>query len=343
MQYEQKQELIRRIEMDIGVHELFKMLDLQQVSRKNGGVYAVCPFHEGADNPTGFCYKGGFGYCFTHCHRKFDLFDITMKARGCEFTEAVAYLADLVGMEVDFSYTPKQTTDSQPNREFLNQLRSIKSKKKITQWTPIDLKVFNDFIPNMHTTLRQEGFDNDVKEYFGICFGVSGYMEDRVVVPIDYSDGSIITVSGRSIYSDEVLQERNIRRYQIWYDTDKGVTLYNISRALPYIELQKEVIVVEGFKSVWRLHQWGYRNVVAVMGNVLTEDQKKILLKLNCDIIVCGDKDKAGIDLNNQVVDECKLFADVKIMDMYLLDVPEKSSIDNITKEQFEYIYNNRK
>lgn len=336
MDYLQKQELVRRVEEEYGIDNLFKDLGFEHVSKRGGNIYSVCPFHKGADNPNGFAYSNSFGFCFTNCHEKLDLYSIVMKALPCEFTDAVQYLADKVGMQVDLSGSSQLFSDSSVNREFLGQVRRLKSKKKAVEINPIDSKVFNDIEPYLHKMLREEGFDNETREYFGLGFARAGYFENRITIPVDYINGDILTISGRSVLPKEQLETKGLRRYLLYFETDKAITLYNISRALPYIEIMREVIVVEGFKSVWRLHQWGIRNVVAVMGNSMSDEQRKLLLKLGCRIVVCGDRDEAGTKLNHQVQHELNNLADVEVMDMFLLNVPGKSSIDDITKEQYE-------
>lgn len=341
MDYKQKKELIDKVEDEYGIYELFTTLDLIDVTKKGKAVYCVCPFHTGADNPEAFCYTNGFGYCFTHCNRKFDLYEIVMKAKNCDFMESLNYLASLVNYDIEYSYNPeikKFTADSHINRNFLKSIKRVKTVKETVEWKPIDTVILSSFEPVMHTKLRQEGFDNDVRDYFNLGYSTNGYLQGRITIPVDYIDGSIVTVAGRSTLDDGEIKRLKLKKYLVWYETEKGVTLYNISRALPSIKQTNEVIVVEGYKSVWRLYQWGIQNAVAVMGSTLTEQQRKILLRLSCDIIVCGDRDEAGQLLNKQVLDECGKFSNVKALNLHNLNVPDKSSIDNITFDQFKYL-----
>lgn len=340
---DQKKELVARVEDKIGMNELFKTLEMQHVISRAGNVYCVCPFHEGADNPNGFAWSNGFAFCFTQCNRKYDLFDIVMRMRGCDFIDAMTYLSDLVGMEVEFKRPSSVVSDGFENRSFLSQMRKAKSKKKSVEWTKLPDTVFNDIEPVLHSMLRKEGFDTDVRDYFNLGYARSGYLSERITVPIDYIDGSLVTISGRSVLPLNEIEMSGVRRYQIWYDTDKAVTLYNVSRALPYIDITKEVFVFEGFKAVWRLHQWGYRNAVATMGTAFSDEQRKILLKLGVKLIICGDRDKAGKEYNQKISESISKFSDHAVMDMYKIDVPEKSSIDDITKEQFEWLYQTTK
>lgn len=342
MNQTERKELIKKIDEEIRIDKLFERLGLQQISRKGSNIYSVCPFHEGADNPTGFSYnvKKGFGYCFTQCHKKYSLADVVMQAYGYSFPQAINYLADLVGVEITFL---SNKTSGGDNIAFLNQVKRANALKFEVEYEPFDEKVLERYVPKMHTKLRQEGFDHSVRDYFNIGFCMSGYLQNRITIPIDSYEGNIITVSGRSVLDDEDLEMINIPKYKIYHGTDKSRTLYNVSRAIPYIDITREVIVVEGFKSVWRLHQWDIRNVVATMGSSISTDQILILLKLGSKIVVCGDRDEAGKKLNNKVVKTLKKYSDVYIMDMYSIDVPEKFSLSDITKEQFEFLYANKK
>lgn len=340
---EKREELIQILDDAIGLDKFFTQLGIEEVSRNGKNIYMVCPFHEGADNPTGFCWNTdkGFGYCFTHCHKSYSIFDIIMRMLGYDFIESVSYLSSIIGVEIEWNSS--SNTNNSDNRTFLSQVKKTKSFAKLKKARQFDTSILKTFVPKLHTNLRKDGFDESIQEYFGLGYCTSGYLESRITIPIDDYEGNIITVSGRSVLSDEDIEFNKIKRYLIYYDTDKSKTLYNISRAIPYIELLGEVIVVEGFKSVWRLHQWGIRNVVAVMGSTISKEQVLLLLKLNAKVIVCGDRDEAGKILNQKVINNIKKFSDISYLDMYDLNVPEKSSIDNLTLQQYEYLYKHRK
>ena len=57
------------------------------------------------------------------------------------------------------------------------------------------------------------------------------------------------------------------------------------------------IIVVEGFKSVWRLYEYGIKNVVATIGAGITEGQQLLLCRYALKgIVMMSDNDKAGVD-----------------------------------------------
>ena len=340
---EQRNELIQKVEREYGIAKLFNELGLQEVTTGGNNVYCICPFHTGADNPTGFAWSNGFGYCFTNCHKSYSLADIVMKAKQYSYPEALVHLADLVGVDVDLSFKRKRF-DGDDNKAFLSQGKRVQQVNYNIEILEFDKSVLSTFEPKMHRKLREEGFDPDVREYFDLGFCTSGYLENRITIPVDDYDGNVITVSGKSVLSEEDIEFGGIKKYLIYYNTDKSKTLYNISRALPYVDLLGTVYVVEGFKSVWRLHQWGIDNVVATMGSALSEDQVLLLLKMNAKIITCGDNDKAGKKLNQDVVDKTKKYADVCYLDMSILKgIRDKDSPADIERWEWDYLCSNLK
>ena len=97
------------------------------------------------------------------------------------------------------------------------------------------------------------------------------------------------------------------------------------------------MIVVEGYKSVWRLHDWGYDNAVALMGSSLSDEQAKLLLKMELPILVAGDNDKAGIKLQQEAVSKLSKFTPVEQFPIEKVAKNTSDSIAEIRKEDFEY------
>jgi DNA primase len=323
----EKHELIRSVG-EYGVEKIMHELGAEQVSVVGDRVYSVCPFHKGADNPQGFYYANGFGFCFTGCKRKYDIFEIVKRMKQCDFPESVDYLAGRVGMDIMFrSPLSEQGLE---NLTFTNRVKKVRQrpKKKSICIDPVELR---NFTPSLHKRLRNEGYDEKTRDEFDIGYARSGYLQGRITIPVDLPSGEILTVVGRSV-DDE------IPKYKAWFDIDKDVTLYNISRAGLFADIEKCIYVVEGFKSVWRLHQWGYYNAVAVMSSFLSETQKRLLQKTNTKVYACGDNDKAGKLFNQEVVSKLHRTTDVVALDIGTLSIPESYSPSDITKEQWEIL-----
>ena len=83
---------------------------------------------------------------------------------------------------------------------------------------------------------------------------------------------------------------------------DKDKVLYNLHKAK---DTSKTIIVVEGFKSVWKLHMAGY-NAVACMGSRITPGQQGLLYSHAFEVILLFDGDKAGIKGTMKAIEAMK-------------------------------------
>lgn len=73
--------------------------------------------------------------------------------------------------------------------------------------------------------------------------------------------------------------------------------LYNLSKAKPYIQKSRTIVLVESPGNVWRCWENGIYNAVAIFGTTLTANQRLLLEKLLIKyVILCLDNDSAGIE-----------------------------------------------
>lgn len=143
-----------------------------------------------------------------------------------------------------------------------------------------------------------EGLSVKTQRYFGVGIDVP---TERVTFPVHNKEGGLIGVKGRYIGTDEHIQ--NHYKYLYIVPCNKSIEFFNFHRAVPYIKEKKEVIVVEGAKTVMLLHQWGYRNVISVEGDSITDQQFDLLKELGLDIkyIFAWDQDKSVEYVFNEV------------------------------------------
>ena len=83
------------------------------------------------------------------------------------------------------------------------------------------------------------------------------------------------------------------RKYLLTGDMVAGDILYNLNQAKK--TLSDYMIVVEGYKAVWRLYEYGYDNIVCCMGSLLTPHQVKLLIQTLKKVVLFLDPDSAGI------------------------------------------------
>ena len=120
--------------------------------------------------------------------------------------------------------------------------------------------------------------------------------------------GKIVGYSGR-IYNGE----KNSPKYFNTKETEifkKGELLYNYHRAKNPCKEKGQVIVVEGFFALIRLHTIGVDNVIATLGTALTKKQALIIKRMAKEVVLCFDGDSAGEEATNSAA---KLFSEIDV------------------------------
>ena len=135
-----------------------------------------------------------------------------------------------------------------------------------------------------HAYLAERGILAETAAVFGIGFyGEKGIMSSRIVIPIHDDQGQLIAYAGRSIDGTEP-------KYRLPKGFKKSLELFNLYRTAA----SRKVIVVEGFFDAMKVHQAGYRNVVALMGSTLSLTQQEKLISRFDEVILMLDGDQPG-------------------------------------------------
>jgi DNA primase len=259
-----------------------------------------CIIH-GGDNPTAFRFnkERNSWVCFTkHCHEPYggDVIGLIRSVMKTDFMGAVDYLAKLVGQ-----------VDSQSFLEYKRRKDKemfIRSVKRANQ--SVCEYVSEEHLA-AHMQLRtayflKQGFSRQTLSAFEIAGGYKdSYGYEREIIPIRDEDGRLVAYSLRDINKNE-----SDFKYILTPGFDKDKVLYNLNNVKKITD-NKPLIVVEGFKSVWRLHQYGIKKVVASIGSKITTGQKALLYKYALNgIVVMFDNDEAGIAGALQAYEELK-------------------------------------
>jgi len=148
-----------------------------------------------------------------------------------------------------------------------------------------------------HPYLTGRGFTVETMKHFGVGYCGRGFLKGRIAIPLHDPTGKLVGYAGRSISDDvepkylfpgERQREGRIIRFE------KTRLLYNAHRIKPPINM---LFIVEGFASVWWLHQKGYVNPVALMGSSASEEQVRLCLSYlheESRVWILADGDEAG-------------------------------------------------
>lgn len=156
-----------------------------------------------------------------------------------------------------------------------------------------------------HPYLPGRGFTAETIAHFGLGFCNKGMLKDRVAIPLHTADTlELVGYAGRAVDDTKISPEhpkylfpgsRERGKQKIAFR--KSMLLYNAH----HIEVPVDsLVIVEGFTSVWWLHQHGIRRAVALMGSSASQWQIQQIATMVSEkgkLFVFPDGDEAGVKL----------------------------------------------
>lgn len=123
----------------------------------------------------------------------------------------------------------------------------------------------------------------------------SGFLRNRLIIPIKDSYGEIIALIGRTTFTEKIIKKHDIPKY---YNSQypKTKMLFGLYEALPHIIKTDSVFVCEGNMDVITSASKNLKNVVAASSANLSYSQFMLLSRYASNIIVAFDSDEAGED-----------------------------------------------
>jgi DNA primase len=164
---------------------------------------------------------------------------------------------------------------------------------------PLDFTL--DHLDPTHPYLNSRGLTTETIDTFGLGYCARGMLKDRIAIPVHDPTGTLIGYCGRDV--DDGPGERDVPKYRfpgtrerngVVYEFRKSALVFNAHRIAGPVP---EVLVVEGFFSVFHLHQLGVRHAVALMGSSCSPKQAAIIAALvgpDGRIRLMPDGDEAG-------------------------------------------------
>lgn len=344
--------------------DLKKVVESLGVELRRAGANWVgkCPFHNEKTGSFTVHPRNNHWKCYG-CGEGGNAIDFTMKKKGCDFIEAVKYVADIIGYTLTDDY--HETTEQRQVRErkmeqvdvnklavvwFQNRLRENKQALayiKERGWSDETLQQWEiGYAPNDWNALwdwlrKEKKVPYDVltrSTLFKQNKNGTGYycrFRDRIMFPILSTGGEPIAFSGRIVPWYQAEQGEKVAKYiNSTGDEDdrntiyvKGETLFGWNFARAEASKLGEVVLVEGNPDVIKMHQLGIRNVVAACGTALTKKHAAILAKTVSRAVLLYDSDSAGqkaTEKNGKVLLESGVMA-------YTLTIPD--TMDEATGE----------
>ncbi len=337
-----------------------------QLRKRGKNFLGLCPFHSEKTPSFTVSEEKQIFHCFG-CHTGGNVYKFLMEYEKISFVEAVQELAEELGIPLEpeqqesderqseqevlydintetARYFSKNLLNSDEGEIALNYFQNRKIK-------PATMRAFGlGYAPNgwdnlLHF-LQEKKIDIDKALDLGLI-GKSkeGRLYDkfssRIIFPIFSPNGRVVAFAGRILEKKEGSAKYLNSPESLIYV--KGRILYGLSHAKDEIRRLDKAILVEGYMDLISLYQSGIKNVVAVSGTALTEDQVQLLSRYTKNVVLLFDADAAGIKAAMRSI-EILLRKDfeIKIVSLPQGEDPD-SYVNNYGKEKFDELIKSAK
>jgi DNA primase len=337
-----------------------------QLRKRGKNFLGLCPFHSEKTPSFTVSEDKQIFHCFG-CHTGGNVFKFLMEYEKISFVEAVQELAQELGIPLEFDQ--QESEQKQTEQEILydinteaaryfsnNLLNSDEGDVALNYFQNRKIKpatmrafglgyAFNGW-DNLLNFLQDKKIDIDRALQLGLI-GKSqeGRLYDkfssRIIFPIFSPNGRVVAFAGRILENKEgAAKYLNSPESMIY---TKGRILYGLSHAKDEIRRVDKAILVEGYMDLISLYQNGIKNVVAVSGTALTEEQVQLLSRYTKNVVLLFDADTAGIKAAMRSIELLlKRDFEIKIIALPQGEDPD-SYVNNYGKEKFEELIKSAK
>ena len=302
------------------IRQKINIIDLvgEHVSLKKAGrnFKALCPFHSEVQPSFIVSPERQIFKCFG-CGVGGDVFKFLMLSEGMEFGEALKTLAERAGVKLK----PFQVSEGESRRQLLYEINHLAAEfyHYLLLKHPVGKKALDyilgrgisresldffklGFSPDKWDSLqkfllRKKGYRiTDLEEAGLVIKSSRGSFYDRfrgrLMFPLTDHRGNICGFAGRLLVKE--VQEA---KYINSPDTPiyhKSQLLYGLWQTRSQIKQADAAVMVEGELDAISSYQADIKNVVAIKGSALTQEQLQLLNRFTQNLILALDSDLAG-------------------------------------------------
>ena len=294
---------------------------------ESGELWGVCPLHN--ENTPSFCVnenKQTF-YCFG-CNSGGSLINFIMEYDNCNCAEAIQKIKAFYNIS---------------DEEYKNVPTIIKILRKFKKFIPENKEVVRGELIEKHfvsSDIKEwiaEGISQKVMNLFGVKYDKT---ENAIAFEVRDNDGKLIAFKERTLYSD--YKERNIPKYT--YTNAIGTTdfLWAFYLNKESCFEKKEIILVEGEKSVMKLVSWGINNCAAIGTSHINDEQLAFLIGLGLNVVVAIDKDKHKTMFKDEKWKKLRRYCKVYMLYDRKILLEEKDAPVDKGKDVWNQLYSER-
>ena len=327
-----------------------------QLKKQGANWFGLCPFHGEKTPSFSVSEEKQIFNCFS-CHRGGNVYKFMMDIEGLNFVEAFQRVVELGNVDVDSRYLVKNDAFSKHSSEYAR-LKDIHTQAaQLYHHVLMNTQIGQGALNYLH----ERGLDDALIKEFNLGYAppdrllmpffkernleedllrdsglfsqhsdgnLSDRFFDRIMFPLRNLTGQIIGFSGRSLHdAADKPKYLNSPETKIF---NKREVLFNLDKAKAQMNLQKKVILFEGYMDVLAAYRAGITNGVASMGTSLTEQQIGLLSRFAQTVLICYDGDEAGQKATTRAL---SLLNNVGNFNIEIVSIPEKLDPDEYLKK----------
>lgn len=284
-----------------------------KLTKRGNRFVGLCPFHNEKTPSFQVSEDDGYYHCFG-CGVSGDAISFLREKEGMSFMDSVRQLADMAGIAVP------QSTPQDPEVAAKRSKSLVILDESARQFQSALMAGDNPAA----AYLKKRGLDQSAIETFRLGFAPKsglaealarfGHSPDEIVesgmirisdrdksryemfrhrlmFPITDARGQVIAFGARALDDEQQPKYLNSAESQVF---QKKNVLYGMALARVACRQGLPLVVCEGYMDVIAVHQSGLAAAVAPLGTALTEDQIKLVWRMDDQPILCFDGDAAG-------------------------------------------------
>ena len=267
-----------------------------------------------------------------------DLISLVEAIKKISFIEAIKYLHKILDLPFEFKRKddkPQKKFD--PLSVFKKVLRHSRGIVNVDDIHVLDDKLLDDFIPMLHIDWVKQGITERTRKKFGLAYS---YRHKRIVIPMRYwLTGELLGFNQRTTV--ENYEEFGIKKYFITPTYPKSLNLYGLYENYDAIQKAGYVVVYESEKSVLKRDSLCDSTGVALSGHSLSDEQVRILIGLNVEIVIAFDND-ISIEEIRHACDKFKNIRKVSYIRDFMGILNPKDSPADACNKDYQFLFESR-
>lgn len=314
-----KQEEILNIQNSVDIVNIIS--SYIPLTSRGKNFFGVCPFHSDHSPSMSVSREKQIYKCFA-CGASGNVFKFVMDYENVNFYEALKIIADKAGIPINIKSNKKTNNNKfdvlydiyETTQKFYQNNINTKTgegARKFILNRHFDLDILKEFgiglslasYDSLTNFLLKKNYKlPDIEKAGLIAKGEKGYKDmyiNRIMFPLYDLNGKIVGYSGRVYHGEKTSKYFNTKETEIF---KKGELLYNYHKAKDIARNLDQIIIVEGFFALIRLHTIGVDNVIATLGTAVTKKQALLIKRMASEVILCFDGDAAGNEATNSCI-----------------------------------------